>query len=59
LLKLAGSAVRERRGTHAEYGVLSVEQLVRHIVEHDRNHIDQITRARDAKVKKPRPEKVS
>jgi uncharacterized damage-inducible protein DinB len=59
MLELTDKAARERRGTHAEYGVLTIDLLVRHIVEHDRNHIEQIEQAREAKVKKPRPEKVS
>jgi hypothetical protein len=59
MLELVDSAARERRGTHAEYGTLTIDLLVRHIVEHDRNHIEQILKAREAKVKKLQPEKVS
>lgn len=51
MLKLAGKEVRARRGTHAEYGVISVEQLVRHGIHHDQNHIEQVIKARAAKLK--------
>lgn len=49
LLKIGGKSVVGRGGKHAEYGPISVEQLVRHIVEHDRNHLGQIELARKTK----------
>jgi DinB family protein len=39
----------QRAGMHAERGKISVEDLVRHVAGHDRNHLEQIQRILGAK----------
>lgn len=49
MLKLAGAAAHGNTGTHPSYGQLSVRQIFRHVLFHDRKHLDQIAVARRAK----------
>ena len=49
VLKLAPAAARDNGGTHPAYGRMSVRQLFRHVLYHDRKHLDQIAVARRAK----------
>jgi hypothetical protein len=49
MLKLAGAAAYGNVGTHPSYGRLSARQIFRHVLFHDRRHLDQIASARHAK----------
>jgi hypothetical protein len=45
LLKSLPEDAWNRNGIHPEYGALELRQIVVHLVEHDRKHIDQAQRA--------------
>lgn len=49
MLKLAGAPAYGRTGTHPSYGRMSVRHIFRHVLYHDRKHLDQIAVARRAK----------
>jgi len=49
MLRLAGSATYDNEGHHPAYGRLSVRQIFRHVLYHDRKHLDQVAVARRAK----------
>lgn len=46
MLKLAGKEALARGGIHGEYGAITVAQMARHILAHDRNHLAQVETAR-------------
>ena len=55
LLKLGSAAAFARVGRHPEYGTLTLEQMVRHLLAHDEKHLGHVELARAArKAKKTR-----
>jgi len=44
LLKSVPEEKWDQGGTHAEYGTLTLRQLVLHLADHDKNHIAQVER---------------
>jgi hypothetical protein len=42
LLKSAPPSDRGRAGTHPDYGVLTLQQIVIHLADHDKKHVAQI-----------------
>lgn len=47
-VRLLPPSARGRIGVHPEHGPITVEQILQHLVHHDRNHLGQIERIRAA-----------
>ncbi len=47
-VRLLPRSARGRIGVHPEHGPITVEQVLQHLVHHDRNHLGQIERIRAA-----------
>jgi uncharacterized damage-inducible protein DinB len=46
LLRQVGRAALDRSGEHPKYGRMTLRQLARHVLHHDRNHLGQVATAR-------------
>jgi hypothetical protein len=46
MVKSSGKGALARGGVHGDYGAITVGQMARHLLSHDRNHLAQIEQAR-------------
>jgi hypothetical protein len=50
MVKASGKGALARVGMHGDYGAITVGQMARHLLSHDRNHLEQIATARASRV---------